>query len=289
MARDAGRLLDGAAAKSLARRTKAITQVTSSRKRDLLSNQHRKCFTTSDVVLKMISYVGTARLTVPSMQTSFSGEPHRISWLCNQVSISLQTANHFIYFYQRLEGSDEEKSTLKSIDNATLGRAPRPAVAGDNDAAWKTMMTAFGALSLSTATAAKKRRLPFLRRIVRTSFLRRCQVMGLAVDSISLQTQSLTILYKMPIDVSDNESDNELTEYAVHEVKVAVDQLVCPLCDTLGRLTTKEILEAHLEWDHPEVEASWLKRENRVSCNLIECCCLLTKTELGACVGTSSR
>ncbi|KAH9990944.1 hypothetical protein BJV74DRAFT_836416 [Russula compacta] len=225
MARDAGRLLDGTAAKSLARRTKAITQVTSSRKRDLLSNQHR-------------NQVDSAVYANIVFRRTSSNE------------LAVQSS------------SDEEKSTLKSIDDGTLRRAPGPAVAGDNDAAWKTMMAAFGALSLSTATAAKKRRLPFLRRIVRTNFLRRCQVMGLAVDSISLQTQSLTILYKMPLDVSDNESDNELTEYAVHEVKVAIDQLVCPLCDTLGRLTTKEILEAHLEWDHPEVEASWLKREN---------------------------
>ncbi|KAH9968247.1 hypothetical protein BC827DRAFT_487818 [Russula dissimulans] len=137
-----------------------------------------------------------------------------------------------------------------------------PTVAGHNDAECEAMLAAFGALSLSTAIAAKKRRLPFLRRIVRTSFFRRCRMMGVALDSVASQTQSLTILYKIPMDLSDNESDNEVTEYSVYEVKLAVDQLLCPLCDTLGRLITKEMLEAHLKWDHIEVEASWRIRKD---------------------------
>jgi hypothetical protein len=130
------------------------------------------------------------------------------------------------------------------------------------------MIAAFGALSLSTVSAAKKRRLPFLRRNVRTSFLRRYQMMDLAVNPVSPQTQSLTILYKMPIDVSENEWDDEVTEYAVHKVKLTLDQLVCPLCDILGRLITREMLEAHLKWDHRDVETSWRKRKNGVSSSL---------------------
>jgi hypothetical protein len=96
----------------------------------------------------------------------------------------------------------------------------------------------------------------------------------------------LTILYKVPIDLSDNELDNEVAEYVVHKVKIAEDQLVCPLCDTLGRLETKEILEAHLEWDHVEVEATWGKGKDGVSRDLlVEGCFLLMSTELGACIG----
>jgi hypothetical protein len=152
------------------------------------------------------------------------------------------------------------------------------------------MIAAFGALSLSTVTAAKKRRLPFLRRNVRTSFLRRCQMMDLAVNPVSPRTQSLTVLYKMPIDVSENEWDDEVTEYAVHKVKLTLDQLVCPLCDILGRIVTREMLEAHLKWDHRDVDTSWRKRKNAVSGSLhVKCCCLLISTELGACVGTSWR
>lgn len=195
-----------------------------------------------------------------------------------------------VAFNSHLEGSDEEKTTPKPAHNVTPGRALGPAGADDDDAVWKTMIAAFGALSLSTVTAAKKKRLPFLRRVVRTSFLRRCQMIGLAVNSISPQTQTLTILYKMPIDVSENEWDDEVTEYAAHKVKLTLDQLVCPLCDILGRIITKEMLEAHLEWDHPEVETSWRKRKNGVSRSLyVECCCLLMGTELGACVGASWR
>jgi hypothetical protein len=168
--------------------------------------------------------------------------------------------------------------------------AAGPAVAGDDDVAWKTMIAAFGALSLSTAATSKKRRLPFLPRIVRTSFLRRCKMTGVAVDPVSSQGQLLTILYKFPLDVSDDEWDNEVTEYLVHEVKLAMDQLVCPLCDILGYFVTKEMLEAHLEWDHLEAEASWRKAKDGVSRNpLVKCCCLLTSTELGARVGASWR
>lgn len=184
-----------------------------------------------------------------------------------------QSSEHVNYklqfaFNGRLEGSDEEKMTLKPDNNVTSGCALRSAGAGDEDAVWKTMIAAFGALSLSTATAAKKRRLSFLRRIVRTSFLRRCQRMGLAVNSVSPQTQPLTVLYKMPIDVSENEWDDEVTEFAVYKAKLTLDQLVCPLCDTLGHLNTKEMLKAHLEWDHSEVETSWRERKNGVSRSL---------------------
>jgi hypothetical protein len=144
-------------------------------------------------------------------------------------------------------------------------REPGPGVTGDNGAAWKPMIAAFGALSLSTTAAAKKRCLPFLRRVVKNSLLRRCQSMGLAVDPVSPPTQLLAVLYKVAIDVSDDESDNDVTEFAVYEVKLAFDKLVCPLCDTVGRLTTKAMLEAHLKWDHFEVGASWRKRPSGVS------------------------
>lgn len=137
------------------------------------------------------------------------------------------------------------------------------------------MIAAFGALSLSTVTAAKKRRLPFLRRNVRTSFLRRCRMINLAaIPAVSPQTQSLTVLYKMPLDVSENEWDDEVTEYAVYKVKLSLDRLVCPLCDILGRLATREMLEAHLKWDHRDVETSWRKRKNTVSSRLRVKCLL---------------
>ena len=112
--------------------------------------------------------------------------------------------------------------------------------------------------------------------------------MGLTMDVVSARRRLLTVLYKFPIDVSDNEWDNEVTEFLVHEVKLSMDDLVCPLCDTLGRLFTKEILEAHLEWDHLEMEASWRKAKDGVSHKpLVECCRLLTSTELGTCIGAS--
>ncbi|KAH9057994.1 hypothetical protein EDB83DRAFT_1044072 [Lactarius deliciosus] len=106
------------------------------------------------------------------------------------------------------------------------------------------MMAAFGTLSLSVAAAAHTRRLPFLRRVVKTSFRRRCQRTGI-----------------LAIDVSEDESDNDVTVYSVHKVKLAIDKLLCPLCDTLGGIHSKEMLEAHMEWDHSDVEASWRQKQ----------------------------
>ena len=91
--------------------------------------------------------------------------------------------------------------------------------------------------------------------------------MGLAVNPVPPWGQTLTIFYKLPIDASDNEWVDEVTEFLVHEVKLGVDQLVCPLCDTLGCLVTKEMLEVHLDWDHVEVDVSWRKAKDGVSRN----------------------
>ena len=155
------------------------------------------------------------------------------------------------------------KHTNDDID-APPGRESE-LVADDDDAPWKTMMAAFGTLSLSVAAAAQKRRLPFLRRIVRTSFRRRCQRTGIVLDSVSPPTQALTVLYKLAIDISEDESDDDVIVYSVHKVKLAIDKLLCPLCDTLGGISSKEILEAHVEWDHSEVEASWRQKQAGVS------------------------
>ena len=135
----------------------------------------------------------------------------------------------------------------------------------DEDAPWVTMMAAFGTLSLSVAAAAQKMRLPFLRRVVKNSFRRRCHRMGIVLDSVSSSTHALTVLYKLAIDISENESDDDVTVYSVHKVKLAIDKLLCPLCDTLGGISSKEMLEAHIEWDHLDVEASWRQKQSGVS------------------------
>ncbi|KAI0305170.1 hypothetical protein B0F90DRAFT_1167705 [Multifurca ochricompacta] len=155
--------------------------------------------------------------------------------------------------------SEEEQITAEPKNNVGQDHAP---VAIVDNAPWKAMTAAFGALSLSTTAAAKKRHLPFLRRIVRSSFHRRCQKRGLATVPTSPSTQLLTICYKMAMDVSDSGLYNDPTEYVVYKVELTVGKLVCPLCDTLGGITTKEMLEAHLEWDHLEMEPSWRQKQS---------------------------
>ena len=53
--RGRGRIPGGTATKSSARRTRAVAQVASSRKRHLLTDQHRKYFIASDILLKTVS------------------------------------------------------------------------------------------------------------------------------------------------------------------------------------------------------------------------------------------
>lgn len=146
------------------------------------------------------------------------------------------------------------------------GAPQRQLVTGDEDAPWRSMIAAFGTLSLSVAAAAQKCRLPFLRRVVKTSFRRRCQRKGIVLNSVSSPAQALTVFYKLAIDVSENESDDDVIVYSVHKVKLAIVKLLCPLCDTLGGINSKEMLEAHIEWDHSDVEAIWEKRGGVSQC-----------------------
>jgi hypothetical protein len=92
------RLSDGTATKSRARRTKAaVTRASSIMTRDLLLNQHKRCLIVLDDVLNLVSYLRTARSIALSMQTSFSGGPHRInitSWSLNQVSTYIYILRH---------------------------------------------------------------------------------------------------------------------------------------------------------------------------------------------------
>jgi hypothetical protein len=150
-------------------------------------------------------------------------------------------------------------------DDGALSCRESKLVTNDEDAPWRTMMAAFETLSLSVAAAAQKKRLPFLRRVVKTSFRRRCHRMGIVLDPVSPPTQALSVLYKLAIDVSENESDDDVTVYSVHKVNLAIDKLLCPLCDTLGGIRSKEMLEAHIQWDHSDVEASWRQRQSGVS------------------------
>lgn len=216
-------------AKGLARRSGAAAHMSSNRKRDLrLLNQQRSQFDSAVYASVVFERTPQNRRFVASPESS----------------------------------SDEEKPLVGHSDNdfdAPQGHESELVTDGE-DAPWRTMMAAFGMLSLSVAAAAQKWRLPFLRRVVKTSFRRRCQRMGIVLDSVSPPTQTLIVLYKLAIDVSENESDDDVTVYSVHKVKLAIDKLLCPLCDTLGGISSKEMLEAHIEWDHPDVEASWQKQ-----------------------------
>ncbi|KAH9161399.1 hypothetical protein EDB89DRAFT_733538 [Lactarius sanguifluus] len=219
-------------AKGLARRSGAATRMTSSRKRDLrLLDQQRNQFDSAVYASVIFGKTPQNRRFVAAPESS----------------------------------SDEEKPTVKRPNNDVGAPPGRESglVADDDgdDAPWRTMMAAFGTLSLSVAAAAHKRRLPFLRRVVKTSFRRRCQRTGIVVDPVSPPTRALTVLYKLAIDVSEDESDNDVTVYSVHKVKLAIDKLLCPLCDTLGSIHSKEMLEAHMEWDHSDVEASWRQKQ----------------------------
>jgi hypothetical protein len=69
------RHMDGTATKSLARRTRAIARVASSRRQSLPTDQRRKCVIGSDILPKVISYVRIARLIALPLRASYSIRP----------------------------------------------------------------------------------------------------------------------------------------------------------------------------------------------------------------------
>jgi hypothetical protein len=104
------------------------------------------------------------------------------------------------------------------------------------------LVAAVEALTLSSIRMQKTSQLPFLLRNLRHGFLLRCRRLQVPV-------------YSDGRDLSFSVHYNHLDD-GVYQVD-GLSAWHCPLCDLLGTIKTREMLNCHLRWDHPEVFFEW--------------------------------
>jgi hypothetical protein len=104
------------------------------------------------------------------------------------------------------------------------------------------LVAAVEALTLSSIRMQKTSQLPFLLRNLRHGFLLRCRRLQVPV-------------YNDGRDVSFSVHYSYLDD-AVYQVD-GLSAWLCPLCNLLGTLKTREMLDCHLRWDHLEVYFEW--------------------------------
>lgn len=104
------------------------------------------------------------------------------------------------------------------------------------------------------------KQLPFLVRNLRAGFASRCQLFGVPTASTK-RVMAVHVTFRVQMDHGLATLDYP-DEYKNQQLQ---DSLACPLCNLHGNFKTKEMLQKHLEWDHPEVETRWTLE---VSCHL---------------------
>ena len=104
------------------------------------------------------------------------------------------------------------------------------------------LVAAVEALTLSSIRMQKTSQLPFLLRNLRHGFLLRCRRLQVS-------------MYSDGRDLSFSVHYNYLDDM-VYQVD-GLSAWSCPLCNLLGTLKTREMLDCHLHWDHAEVYFEW--------------------------------
>lgn len=109
-------------------------------------------------------------------------------------------------------------------------------------------------LSKFRTMTQESKQVPFLIRNLRAGFANRCKLLGVPESTNGETNVHVTFRVLMDhglvkLDYPDEHS------------------LTCPLCNLHGNFKTKDMLQKHLEWDHPEVETRWTLE---VSCHLSE-------------------
>jgi hypothetical protein len=103
------------------------------------------------------------------------------------------------------------------------------------------------------------KKLPFLARNLRRSFMYTCHARGVPVYPASNSPIPIQLTYRYPVEPRIDMLGNRPATDGWAEYQETLGQWRCPLCDLLGVLNTKEMLQFHLTNDHPEVSATWTK------------------------------
>ena len=118
------------------------------------------------------------------------------------------------------------------------------------------LVAAVEALTLSSIRMQKTSQLPFLLRNIRHGFLLRCRRL-----QVPVYTDGRDLSFSVQYSYLDD---------GVYQVD-GLSAWLCPLCNLLGALKTREMLDCHLRWDHPEVYCEWQGIDETPVCDVVEC------------------
>ncbi|KAJ3526161.1 hypothetical protein NM688_g8293 [Phlebia brevispora] len=148
------------------------------------------------------------------------------------------------------------KIEVEAIYVSSDSEEPPPS---DSDEDHDALLKAFEALTIPTLLHVDKR-LPFLRRNLRTGFLNRCEEEGIRTLPKDEPAQPLRVIYRFrpdaddESDTSESSTDEDDWEEDVGETR----KWECPVCDIFGVMNTREMLVFHLEGHHrEEIDTSW--------------------------------
>lgn len=118
----------------------------------------------------------------------------------------------------------------------------------------ESLIVAIEALSLSCVRMQKARQLPFLRKNLRSGFIRRCLSLGVPTTSDkTARPPSICVRYEHVANLS---------------YETWISAWLCPLCELHGEMKTREMLSSHLHWDHNEVYVEWGEGQKEVEYRL---------------------
>ena len=100
------------------------------------------------------------------------------------------------------------------------------------------------------------KKLPFLVRNLRRSFLLTCREKGIPVKPVTTPEKPIQYTYRYRLR---NHSDMLGGSSVWSEYEEDVTTWRCPVCNLLGVLNTEEMLRYHLVHDHSELDMKWTK------------------------------
>ncbi|TFK41516.1 hypothetical protein BDQ12DRAFT_678115 [Crucibulum laeve] len=115
--------------------------------------------------------------------------------------------------------------------------APPPAPSEPSD----ELLAAMESLTLSSVLMRHHRQLPFRRKNLRAGFEHRCRALNIPTTA---STSVISVLVRY-----------EYLEHACYEAHIS--EWLCPLCDLHDTFKNRDMLAAHLGWDHQEVFVEW--------------------------------
>lgn len=114
-----------------------------------------------------------------------------------------------------------------------------------------TLIEALENISLTTIRLAKLHRLPFMLRNLRKGFLSRCKSLGIDPSHSIPPSKPITVIYKCVAQLAEDRYPEQ------RGTRTTMADWRCPLCELHGVFPAQQILQAHLQRDHPGVGFQW--------------------------------